>query len=112
MIAINIDSEIKEKVKPFALGVIECNIRNSEPSETLWELMNKEIALLKEKIQFDSIKENPAIKATREAYKACGKDPSRYRPSAEALCRRIFHDMDLYRINTVLDLINLVTVIP
>ncbi|HOI27134.1 MAG TPA: phenylalanine--tRNA ligase beta subunit-related protein [Paludibacteraceae bacterium] len=109
MIAINIDSEIKEKVKPFALGVIECNIRNSEPSETLWELMNKEIALLKEKIQFDSIKENPAIKATREAYKACGKDPSRYRPSAEALCRRIFHDMDLYRINTVVDLINLVS---
>lgn len=31
----------------------------------------------------------PAIAATRRAYRALGKDPARYRPSAEALSRRI-----------------------
>lgn len=33
--------------------------------------------------------EIPAIAATRRAYRALGKDPARYRPSAEALLRRL-----------------------
>jgi len=39
-----------------------------------------------------------------------GKDPNRYRPSAEALCRRILRDLPLYQINTLVDLINLVSI--
>ena len=38
-----------------------------------------------------------------------GKDPNRYRVSSEALCRRVVKGMDLYRINTLVDLINLVS---
>ncbi|MFY9597736.1 MAG: phenylalanine--tRNA ligase beta subunit-related protein, partial [Dysgonamonadaceae bacterium] len=38
-----------------------------------------------------------------------GKDPNRYRPSAEALCRRIVKGIELYRINTLVDLINLLS---
>ena len=48
----------------------------------------------------------PAIAATREAYKRCGKDPSRYRPSAEALRRRLMRGLELYQIDTLVDLIN------
>ena len=51
---------------------------------------------------------SPAIAATREVYKRCGKDPSRYRPSAEALRRRLMRGIDLYQIDTLVDLINLV----
>ena len=50
------------------------------------------------------------IQATREAYKRCGKDPSRYRPSAEALCRRILKGSPLYQIDTLVDLINVVSI--
>ena len=50
------------------------------------------------------------IHATREAYKKCGKDPSRYRPSGEALCRRILRGISLYQIDTLVDLINLVSI--
>jgi DNA/RNA-binding domain of Phe-tRNA-synthetase-like protein len=57
----------------------------------------------------EEINKRPAIYATREAYKKLGKDPNRYRPSAEALCRRILKDMPLYKINTLVDLINLVS---
>ncbi len=39
-----------------------------------------------------------------------GKDPNRHRPSPESLCRRILREMDLYEINTVVDLINLVSI--
>jgi DNA/RNA-binding domain of Phe-tRNA-synthetase-like protein len=55
------------------------------------------------------VKNLPTIAATREAYKRCGKDPGRYRPSAEALRRRLLRDIPLYQIDTLVDLINLVS---
>ena len=36
-----------------------------------------------------SVLESPQIEMTRRAYKALGKDPARYRGSAEALLRRV-----------------------
>ena len=51
-----------------------------------------------------------AIEASRKAYKACGKDPARYRLSAEALLRRIVNRGEIYQINNVVDLLNLVSV--
>jgi DNA/RNA-binding domain of Phe-tRNA-synthetase-like protein len=50
------------------------------------------------------------IQATRIAYKACGKEPSRYRPSAEALRRRIRTGKGLYQINAIVDIINLISI--
>ena len=53
----------------------------------------------------------PAIPATRQGYKKWGKDPSRYRPSSEALCRRILRrGIPLYQIDTLVDLINLASI--
>ena len=54
--------------------------------------------------------ESPAILATRSAYRALGKDPARYRGSAEALWRRVIAGKGLPRINAVVDVINLVSV--
>lgn len=48
--------------------------------------------------------------ATRQIYKRCGKDPSRYRPSSEALIRRMLKGHELYQINTAVDLINLASI--
>ena len=59
--------------------------------------------------QIADIKLQPVIAATREAYKRCGKDPGRYRPSAEALRRRLMRGIPLYQIDTLVDLINLVS---
>ncbi len=50
------------------------------------------------------------IKETRNAYKKCGKEPSRYRPSAEALLRRLRTNKSLYQINNVVDTINLISI--
>jgi DNA/RNA-binding domain of Phe-tRNA-synthetase-like protein len=50
------------------------------------------------------------VEATRSAYKALGKDPARYRGSAEALLRRIVAGSGLPQINAVVDVINLVSV--
>ncbi|MDE6485863.1 MAG: hypothetical protein K2L14_10785 [Duncaniella sp.] len=51
----------------------------------------------------------PAVAATRRAYKLCGKDPNRYRPSQEQLMRRIVRGLGLYSVNNVVDLGNILS---
>lgn len=58
---------------------------------------------------------DPVIAGVRAAFKACGKDPSRYRPSSEALTRRVISGKPLYQVNNVVDsgnLVSLMTGIP
>jgi DNA/RNA-binding domain of Phe-tRNA-synthetase-like protein len=53
--------------------------------------------------------EIPAIAATRNAYRALGKDPARYRPSAEALLRRLRKGEPLPELDPRVDLGTLVS---
>lgn len=60
---------------------------------------------------FETLKpaELPEIAATRKAYRALGKDPGRYRPSSEALMRRIASGKPLPQINDVVDCGNVIS---
>lgn len=106
---IQILPELKEKMPQMALGTILCEVENTPHKSFLW----KEIDLVSEEIrssyQMETIKTNKQIEATRQMYLACGKKPGRYRPSSEALMRRILKGMELYQINTLVDLVNLVS---
>lgn len=53
--------------------------------------------------------DHPAIAATRQAYKLLGKDPARYRPAAEALRRRVSQGKELFQINNIIEINNLVS---
>lgn len=88
---------------------IEATVTNSETPDELWSLISRAAADLCSVTALPDINKRPGIRATREAYKACGKEPNRYRPSSEALSRRAVKGMELYRINTLVDLINLVS---
>jgi len=58
---------------------------------------------------------DPVIAGVRAAFKACGKDPSRYRPSSEALTRRVIAGKGLYQVNNIVDsgnLVSLMTGVP
>src|SRR5260370_37301248 len=50
------------------------------------------------------------VETARKVYKALGKDPARYRGSGEALLRRVVAGKGLPQINSVVDVINLVSV--
>lgn len=108
-ISVHIGAELQKINPSMALGIIECRVRNSDHSAELWNEIQEITQQVRESLTFESIKDQPQIAATRSMYSACGKDPSRYRPSAEALMRRIVKGQDLYRINTLVDLINLVS---
>ena len=58
----------------------------------------------------ESLKQMTSIAATRRVYKACGKDPSRYRPASEALIRRVLQGKKLYQRDTLVDLVNLASI--
>jgi DNA/RNA-binding domain of Phe-tRNA-synthetase-like protein len=107
---ITISKNIIQTCPKLRIGLIQCEVSNSLSREDLWSEINREASSFKEKYLMEQINKIPTIQATREAYKALGKDPNRYRPSAEALCRRIVKGMDLYRINTLVDLINLISI--
>jgi Uncharacterized conserved protein len=110
MLTITIDKKVKTACPALTLGLIYCEVVNSEHSEGLWNEIAEADREFKAKYKIEQINKIPAIKATRDAYKALGKDPNRYRPSAEALCRRILRDLPLYQIHTLVDLINLVSI--
>lgn len=51
--------------------------------------------------------EIPGLAEARNLYKSFGMDPSRHRPSSEALLRRTLQGKDLYRLSNVVDSCNL-----
>lgn len=110
MIHIKVSDEIKHACPDFVGAAIYAKVKNTPYNEDLWKTINEFTIEYQKKYTLDSIKDMPAIQATRTAYKKCGKDPSRYRPSSEALCRRILRGIPLYQIDTLVDLINLVSI--
>ncbi len=92
----------------LTIGAIECDVENSKFCQNLWDDI-KVVCDIIQKTKIEDVKKNINIAATRTAYKATGKDPNRYRPSAESLRRRIIRGLGLYKISTLVDLINLVS---
>lgn len=109
MYNITVSEEIKEACPAFRGAAVYAQVINTPFSAGLWEEINAFTKELTATTKPEDIKQQPAIAATREVYKRCGKDPSRYRPSAEALRRRLMRGIDLYQIDTLVDLINLVS---
>lgn len=110
MKTILLSDDIRGRCPEFVGAALGMDIRNSAFCPALWDEIGRFQTAYRTRHTPDSIKEMPAIQATRTAYKRCGKDPSRYRPSGEALVRRLLKGHDLYRVNTVVDLINLASI--
>lgn len=109
MFHITVSEEIKNRCPEYRGAAVYAEVNNTPFSEGLWQEIDAFTTELRATETTESIKQQPIIAATREAYKRCGKDPSRYRPSAEALRRRLMRGLELYRIDTLVDLINLVS---
>lgn len=106
---ITFDNAIIKAAPGIKILLIEADIDNSPTSDALWAEIEGACAAVKAAYPMEAVRHRPAIDATRNAYKALGKEPNRYRPSAEALCRRAVKGLDLYRSLTAIDLINLIS---
>lgn len=107
---VTIDAGLKAKCPRVALACVMAEVEMGTTSDAV----DHELRVCEEKIlklaEPKTVLESGAILATRAAYKALGKDPARYRGSAEALLRRAIAGKGLPRINNVVDVINYVSV--
>jgi DNA/RNA-binding domain of Phe-tRNA-synthetase-like protein len=107
--AISISNRIRMIFPDIIVGVLHGRISNGENHPEVWDLIEKRISEIKSMMDAESIRQVEGIRLGKQAYRALGKDPNRYRLSAEALMRRIVKGQDLYRINTAVDVLNLVS---
>lgn len=110
MIEISIAENIRTLCSSLRLGLIQMEVSISASNEQLKAFIHSRSDLLLHQLNKSALKDRPAISAARNAYKNFGKDPSRYRLSAEALSRRVINGKGLYQVNNVVDLLNVISI--
>lgn len=110
MVKVFVSEEIETVCPGFVGACVEAQVKNTPFCQPLWDEINTLGGHYRETLTTETLKEIPSIAATRKVYRACGKDPSRYRPASEALIRRMLQGKSLYQIDTLVDLINLASI--
>ena len=106
-----VSNEIEQVCPQFVGACVEAQVVNTPYCAELWEEIGKMCDRFRKELTTESLKEIASIAATRQVYKACGKDPSRYRPASEALIRRVLQGKALYQRDTLVDLVNLASIV-
>lgn len=105
-----VSNEIESVCPSFIGAAVEAQVVNSDYCQPLWDEIHALGDKFRKELTTESLKQLPGIAATRRVYKACGKDPSRYRPASEQLIRRMLQGKELYQIDTLVDLVNLASI--
>lgn len=105
-----IHEDVFKKFPGFVRGVVLAyDVTNGKSPGELVSLLRIEEELLREKLAIENVAEHPYLKAWREAFRSMGVKPSEFRPSIEALVRRVLHNDPLPSINTLVDIGNLIS---
>lgn len=108
---ISIDKNLFRVYPEIRLGLLRFHADVREPDEQFWSYMDTEVLpQVKSSIEGKEWSEIPGIRGSRAAYKAFGRNPGRYRVSSESLIRRVRRGDELYHINSVVDVNNLISV--
>lgn len=105
-----VSQEIENVCPEFVGACIEAQVVNTSYCQELWQEIEAIGNKFRATLTTESLKDMTSIAATRRVYKACGKDPSRYRPASEALIRRLLQGKELYQRDTLVDLVNLASI--
>ncbi len=108
---VSIDEEVYASYPEIRLGLLRYHAEVRDPDARFWSHMDETVLpQVRNAMEGKAWSEIPGVRGSRLAYKAFGRDPGRYRVSSEALLRRVRRGDGLYRINTVVDVNNLVSV--
>jgi DNA/RNA-binding domain of Phe-tRNA-synthetase-like protein len=113
---LNWDSRVLSKFPELAIciGIIH-GVHVEKENEQIQKLKESVYREMRAKYNIETLKDNPIVRAYRDFYWKLNIDPTKTRPSGEALLRRVLHGEDLPRISTVVDAYNLAsmkTIIP
>jgi DNA/RNA-binding domain of Phe-tRNA-synthetase-like protein len=91
----------------MAISLLEFQgVRVRETPPELKALIDALAASMASLYKDEPLGELPIVKAVRSIFHATGVDPTRYRPSSEALLRRAVKGKGLYFINSAVDVVN------
>lgn len=100
--------EIRIELPAVKLGIVEAD-------DVRVELVNPELAALVDEVcdrkrrefSIETLPEAESVRRVRSMFREWGMDPSKYRPSSEALLRRVVQGKGLYRVSNIVDIGNL-----
>jgi DNA/RNA-binding domain of Phe-tRNA-synthetase-like protein len=100
--------EIRIELPGVKLGVVEADgVRVSLEEEALALLMTEVCERKRGEFTVESLAEAQHVRAVRAMFRGWDIDPSKYRPSSEALLRRVVQGKGLYHVSNVVDIGNL-----
>jgi DNA/RNA-binding domain of Phe-tRNA-synthetase-like protein len=106
---ITIDPALRGKV---LLGVLVLDgLAVREADEALTQEIERACQSVRERFGGAPSGSVPGVEEARRLYKGLGMDPTKTRPSNEALLRRALKGESLYRINTLVDALNLCSLV-
>lgn len=107
MLSFSISPQLKACVPDFKIGII---IYHHIVIDTLPQIISGRLPLFYQNIRLSlenqAVTDIPGVKEWRSVFKKAGTEPSRYRPSQEALFRRLKKAETLAAINSAVDLNN------
>jgi DNA/RNA-binding domain of Phe-tRNA-synthetase-like protein len=104
-----IDQALSPRVRLAALVLAELSVR--ETSTDLTAAIEAVCATFRERYHGRASGDIPEVASARQLYKVLGLDPTKTRPSNESLLRRALKGEELYRINTLVDAVNLCSLV-
>jgi DNA/RNA-binding domain of Phe-tRNA-synthetase-like protein len=103
--------EIRIELEDVKLGVIEADAVTVAPADAnLAHLMGEICERKRREFTVDMLSGAEPIRAVRAMFGAWGIDPSKYRPSSEALLRRVVQGKGLYRVSNIVDIGNICSI--
>ncbi len=107
----SISNEVFSKFPKYCRGVVIAHgISNGNSPEELIASLREAEKELSTQLTAENIATHPNIVSWREAYRSLGVKPTEYRPSMEALVRRVVKKDPLPTINKIVDLGNLLSI--
>lgn len=105
---LQLDKDLKTRIAGVTFGMVTIHgVTVREHDNHLWEQIETLCRQQAREFSLDRLSEYEQIAAVRGLQKSFGFDPTRYRPSSEALLRRVLKGQGLYQINTAVDVNNL-----
>jgi DNA/RNA-binding domain of Phe-tRNA-synthetase-like protein len=100
--------QIQIELPDVKLGVVEADaVRFALVDQSLVTLMDEVCERKRREFTVEGLAEADSTQAVRAMFRSWGVDPSKYRPSSEALLRRVVQGKGLYRVSNLVDIGNL-----
>lgn len=109
--ALSIDSELSIRFPDLAVLLIQIDgVKIQKKDEELENFKREIMAQVRNEYNLDALKHHQTFRAYRDFFWRIGIDPTKIRPAAEALIRRILAGKNIPNINTLVDVYNLASI--